>query len=379
MLFADSETQKLLRNTGRAYLADRFPWERLYALERGDAQLTSEELKGLAEMGWLGLLVPQSAGGGGLSLLEAAVVIDELGYAGVPVPITAGSVAAYLLTDAASHGLNVHDHLVALAAGSRLYTVAEASRRRGRGEAPLAVSGARLVGSLSQVPFGQMADFVLAPLAMDGEPAFAALPLEGTRRQPVRLLDRPSYCDVHFDGDIPPSTAVLARGDEAQSLHERCDALITALSLIEMAGMMQRVLEMTAEYISNRVQFGQPIGKFQAARHRAAELLMQTETTRWTAYHALWRFQEDPSDSREIWLAKHWAIRAADRVFQVSHLLHGGVGVGTDYPLHLFTQGIAAFAVRAGAMNEIVARTVESMNFRTARAAGPAVTAEPQP
>src|SRR3546814_17172535 len=73
--------------------------------------------------------------------------------------------------------------------------------------------------------------------------------------------------------------------------HERCDALNTALSLIESAGLMQRVLEMTGEYISNRVQFGQPIAKFQAARHHAADLLMQAESTRWTAYHALWSFQ----------------------------------------------------------------------------------------
>jgi alkylation response protein AidB-like acyl-CoA dehydrogenase len=127
--------------------------------------------------------------------------------------------------------------------------------------------------------------------------------------------------------------------------------------------MMQRILELTSSYISNRVQFGQPVAKFQAARHRAAELLMQTETTRWAAYHALWRVQEDPSDSGEVWLAKNWAVRAADRVYQICHLLHGGVGMGIEYPLHLFSLGVAAFAVRGGTMNEMVDRTIESMNL----------------
>ncbi len=92
---------------------------------------------------------------------------------------------------------------------------------------------------------------------------------------------------------------------------------------------------------------------------------MQADTTRWIAYHALWRFQEEPADTKEIWLAKHWAVRAAERVYEISHLLHGGVGVGIEYPLHLYTQGVAAFAVRGGTMNEMVARTVESMSLRS--------------
>jgi len=127
--------------------------------------------------------------------------------------------------------------------------------------------------------------------------------------------------------------------------------------------MMQRILEMTCEYITNRVQFGQPVAKFQAARHRAAEMLMKTETSRWAAYHALWRFQRNPSDSEGVWLAKNWAIRGAELVYQNSHMLHGGIGVGVEYPLHLYTQGIVSLIVRGGTMNEMVARTVDSLNL----------------
>src|SRR6266581_9779062 len=97
MLFADSETQKLIRDTARSVLRDRYPWERLYALERGDAALSAEDLKEFAALGWLGLLAPESAGGSGASLLETAVVIEELGYAGVPAPISAANVASQVL------------------------------------------------------------------------------------------------------------------------------------------------------------------------------------------------------------------------------------------------------------------------------------------
>jgi alkylation response protein AidB-like acyl-CoA dehydrogenase len=156
---------------------------------------------------------------------------------------------------------------------------------------------------------------------------------------------------------------VLATGADALALHEQCDALTTAFTTIELAGMMQRVLELTTEYITGRIQFGQPIAKFQAARHRASELLMSTDMTRWAGYHAIWRFQEDSADTEEIWLAKHYAARAADPVYQHSHMLHGGVGVGTEYPLHLLTQGIIALAVRGGSLNELTERAIQSRDL----------------
>jgi alkylation response protein AidB-like acyl-CoA dehydrogenase len=197
----------------------------------------------------------------------------------------------------------------------------------------------------------------------------ALLPLSAAHREPVRVLDRADYCDVRFEETLADGVTLLVEGSAAAEMRNRLDALSTAFGVIELAGLMQRVTEMTAEYISNRVQFGQPIAKFQAARHHAADMLMQTQTARWTAYHALDRFETDPADTSEIWLAKHWAVRAAQVVFELAHLLHGGVGVGTEYPLHLLTQGVAAWAVRAGDMDEVVARINEGMRLRSAPSA----------
>ncbi len=371
MEFRDSETQKLLRDTVRSYLADKYPWERLFAIGSGEAPLTGADMKEFANLGWLGLLVPESAGGAGGSLLEAAVIIDEFGYAAVPAPLTFSNIAADLLKYAPSNK-DVQDHLASLAKGERLYVVSEATRRRGRlaywretTRSPLSASGGKISGTLPLVPFADMADYVLAPLEVEGEPGFALVALEGADREQVKLVDRPNYFNVHLDGANAGDSLILATGEQAEELHERSDALVTVLSSIELAGMMQRVLEMTGHYISNRVQFGQPIATFQAARHRAAEMLMKAETTHWSAYHALWRFQQDPSDTKEIWLTKHWAIRAADVIFSNGHMLHGGVGVGIEYPLHLFTRGIVSFAIRGGGMNEIVARTIDSLDLRT--------------
>lgn len=367
MLFADSETQKLLRDTTRSFLRDRYPWDRLYALERGEAQLSPDDLKEFAQLGWLGLIAPETTGGGGASLLDAAVVVEEVGYAGVPAPVSTTNLAADLLASAPSPE-NVR-HLLDLTGGVRLYTVAEGNRRTEQGDPAPSLSGGRLNGHLSLVPFGGVADYAVAPLTADGATAMALLPLEAARREPVRVLDRADYCDVRFEDAPAHGTLVLAEGARAEEMRKRFDALSTGFGLVELAGLMQRVTEMTAEYISNRVQFGQPIAKFQAARHHAADMLMQTQTARWAAYHALDRFEQDPSDTAEIWLAKHWAIRASQAVFELAHLLHGGVGVGTEYPLHLLTQSVAAWAVRAGDMNEMVSSINGSLGLAGAPSA----------
>jgi len=359
MRFADSETQRLLRSTARSYLAEAYPWQRLFRFERGEERHSGQSLGELAGLGWFGLIAPEAAGGGA-TLLDAAVVIEELGYAGVPSPVATANVAAYLLSGA---GQEVEGLLAKLATGERLIAVSEASRRQASGGAAVVAAGGRLNGTLPLVPFAEVSASVLAPLVIDGEAALAALPLAKAELEPVELIDRRGYAHAQFRDADTSDMLVLATGAASAGLRERCDALVTAFALVELAGLMQRALELTTAHITTRQQFGQPIAKFQAARHRAAELLMQVETTRWAAYHALWRFQEDPQDTDEVWLAKHWAARAADRVFQHSHMLHGGVGVGTEHPLHLFTQGVAAFAVRGGTMSEMVARTLDSLRL----------------
>lgn len=362
MQFADSETQRLLRDTARSYLAAKFHWERLLEMEASGAGLTDAELAGFGELGWFGLVAPESAGGGGISLLEAAVVVEEFGYAAVPSPVATNIVAGYVLALAGDTG----EQLAAVASGARLHTVSEASRRHAssaNAHSTVTITDGRIDGVVAQAPFAGLAHAVLTPAVVDDAPAFVGLPLAAARLEPVELLDRSGYANICFEDASAAGYTVLATGERAEALYEQCAALLTALALIEQAGMMQRTLEMTTEYISHRVQFGQPIGKFQAARHRAAELLMQVETTRWAAYHALSRFQDDPDDTHEIWLAKHWAVRAVDRVYQNAHMLHGGVGVNMEYPLHLLTQALTASAVRGGTMDEMVERTLEALDL----------------
>ncbi len=276
MQFSNSETQQLLQTTARSYLQETFPWDRLYTLEANEDQLSRQDVAGLAELGWMALIAPEASGGGGASLLEAAIVVEELGYAAVPAPVAVSNVAASVLQKAGAS-----DQLADLVGNKRTYTLSDGVRRLRPTSEGLSASGGKINGTLPLVAFAAISDVVLTPLTIDGEPAFAALPLSDLEQEPVKLLDRTSYANVRFDNVPLDGANVLATGPDAEALHEQCDALSTAFTTIELAGMMRRVLELTTEYITGRIQFGQPIGKFQAARHRAAELLMSTEMTRW--------------------------------------------------------------------------------------------------
>ncbi len=352
MRFEDSETQKLLRTTVRSFLADRFPWERLYAIENAEGEPNSEDLKSFAYLGWLGLLAPTAEGGAGLLLFEAAVVIDEFGYAGAPSSVAISNIVADALarlTDAAAQ-----EHLGLLTQGKAQYTL---------GSGSLALKGGKLRGTLQLVPYGKTADLVLTALNVDGEPGIGLVRAGAGRATPLRILDRRSYADIDFDGASKADVLVLATGNEARAVCERCRVLVAGFSVVEMAGLLTRIKELTGEYISNRVQFGQPIAKFQAARHHAADLLAAAETTRWAAYHALWQLDRDPEETTGIWLARHWAIRAARQAVELTHLLHGGVGVGLEYPLHLLTQSLVSLAVRGGTLDEVTERALASLEL----------------
>ncbi|HXG41678.1 MAG TPA: acyl-CoA dehydrogenase family protein [Dehalococcoidia bacterium] len=365
MQFADSDTQRLLRETARAYFRDRYPLERLLALERGEVALERSDLGEYAQLGWLGLLVPEAEGGAGASLLDAGVLVEEAGYAAVPTPLPQAFVASYVLLRAAARQEALREHLRRLAKGDGFYGVAYSDygwRPRDGGDGPgVTLRDGRLQGQLLLVPFAHLLDWVVAPIADGGAPALALLPLAAAQREHQHLVDMRPVCRVLFEGVPLGDGAVIARGEEARRLQEEMEALVAALANVEMAGIMHRVTAMTSEYISNRIQFGRPIATFQAARHRAAEMYTMAETVRWAAYHSLWEFERDPATASDVWKAAYWTAEAARSVFTNAHMLHGGIGVSLEHPLHLFTHALMSLPVLEGGQDGMVRRIAEAV------------------
>jgi alkylation response protein AidB-like acyl-CoA dehydrogenase len=153
---------------------------------------------------------------------------------------------------------------------------------------------------------------------------------------------------VTFSGVQVPLSDVLGAVDNGWPLIEITLQKATAIQCVETVGVMQQELAMTAEYTSNRVQFGRPIGSFQAVQHRLADMLTDVEGARWLAYRALSLLSNGLSAPREVAIAKAWASDACQRVAYSAQHLHGGIGMDLDYDLHFYFEWAKARQLSLG-------------------------------
>ena len=145
-----------------------------------------------------------------------------------------------------------------------------------------------------------------------------------------------------------PAT-LLARGDEARAACERAVLVATALTAIEQVGGSQRMLDVTVAHVSTRIQFGQPVGAFQAVKHRCANMFIQLELARSVAYHAIWALEESVDDvCLATSLAKAVASEAFSMVSGSAIQLHGGLGFTWEQDPQLYYKRAAASAVELG-------------------------------
>jgi alkylation response protein AidB-like acyl-CoA dehydrogenase len=124
---------------------------------------------------------------------------------------------------------------------------------------------------------------------------------------------------------------------------------------------------MTAAYLSEREQFGRPLGKFQAVQQRVADAYIDVEAMRWTMWQASWLIDEGVPASDEVAIAKYWAAEGGHRVLAAAQHLHGGIGVDIEYPLHRYTLGAKHLELTLGGSSRHLARLGASMAAKGGR------------
>ena len=110
----------------------------------------------------------------------------------------------------------------------------------------------------------------------------------------------------------------------------------------EMLGSIERVLEITVEYVKTRVQFGRPVGSFQAVQHHCANMAVDVESARYISYQAAWKLGTGEPGVREVAAAKAWVSNVAQRVCALAHQCHGAIGFTSEYDLQMFTRAVKA-------------------------------------
>jgi hypothetical protein len=340
--FSFSAEQEAIRDLARRIFSERTSDERTQELERSGAWWDAELWGELVKANLAGLALPEDVGGSGFGVLEAALVLEELGRHLAPVPLFASllggmPLAAFgseaqrrrWLAPAASEGLVLSAALVE--AGS-------AEPARPRVTARPDGSHFRLDGVKECVPAGGLAGLVLVPARTGhGVGVFLVEPdAPGVTLETQIATNREPQARLSLDGARVGADALLGdprRGAEiVEWILERALVGLCAIQL----GVAEEALRRSAEYTKARKQFGRPIASFQAVSMRVADAWIDLEAMRSTLLQAAWRVAEGLPAQAEVAAAKWWASRGGQRIAHTAQHLHGGIGADVDYPIHRF-------------------------------------------
>ena len=335
-----SDEQELLRGSVREFLERECPLARTREIAEGDLPFPADLWKAMAQLGWMGLALPEACGGAGLGPIEQAVVLEEMGRVLLPGPYFATVVLA---AGAIAEGGSEEQQrrlLPSIARGERAASLAllEAGGRWDAAgvqmEARAAGSGFRLTGAKRFVPEADAAG-LLVVAARTGGAGEAGVTLfcvdpeaPGVTRRRIAFGDLTRRVhEVRFDGVALGREAVLGGVGGAWPVLERLlDRARVALAA-EMTGAASRVLEMSVSFARTREQFGRPIGSFQAIQHKCADMLLQLEGARSATWYAAWTLAEGEPDAHlAACMAKAWCSEAFARVAGDGIQIHGGLG-----------------------------------------------------
>jgi alkylation response protein AidB-like acyl-CoA dehydrogenase len=358
------EEQQMLAKTARGFVSEKSPVSRMRRLrDSGDATGFSRELwSEMGELGWLGLELPEAHGGLGLGFFDLCVVLEEAGRKLMPEPFV-----STLLLGAGALRLGGTEaqkaaHLPAIAEGARIVTLAfeEAGRRfDGAHAATVArrvAGGYELRGAKAQVLDGHVADVLIgtATVTADGGEGGLGLFLVDPKANGVRItrqsrVDSRNVASVTLDAVRVTADAALGEPGRAEGLlSDVLDRAAIGLSA-EMLGGAEQAFADTVGYLKERVQFGVPIGSFQALQHRAARLFIEHELCRSAVLAAARAGDVAPALVPQLAaLAKARASETFLHVAKEAIQMHGGIGMTDEHDIGFYLKRAQAAAVAFG-------------------------------
>jgi alkylation response protein AidB-like acyl-CoA dehydrogenase len=362
MDFSLSEEQELLRNSARDFLSTECPKSVVKEIEASELGYSPELWRKMAALGWMGLMLSESYGGAELSLLDLAVLFEEFGRAAMPSPMFCNTVAALAIAEFGTEEQK-KSILTRTATGDLILTIALAEPEVNYDPSFVATravprdGGFAITGTKLLVPYAHVAAYLLIVARTEGNPGdksgLTVFIVESKAPgivvlPPMDTIAREKQCEVQLDNVSVSSSNVLGSLHEGLSLVESILRKATAIQCAEMVGGAQQALEITADHDKTRIQFGRPLGTFQAVQHRLADMFIDINGARWVTYQAVWRLSDGLPAEREVAIAKAFANIACQRITSSAQHLHGGIGVDVDYDLHYYYRRAKAFELSLG-------------------------------
>jgi acyl-CoA dehydrogenase len=343
MDFIHNDSQRELAALSRTILTDRVTPERLREVEAGGDRFDPRLWADLAGAGILAAALPEPLGGAGVGLLEQCSVLAEIGRAVAPVPYLASAVLG--AGAVARFGTPGQQRRWAAPAG-RGELVLTAALAEEDGDDPRAPAASAeqaaghwlLSGIKTAVPAGPRADLMLVPArTAQGITVFLVAPADpGVALEPQQMTDGDAAGRLELAGVELGDDRVLGSPAAGTEITDWLVSRGTVGLCAQQFGVVERALELTSAYAKSRMQFGRPIGSFQAVAQRLADAYIDVEAVRLTMWQAAWRLSAGLPCETEVATAKFWAADAGHRVAHTAVHVHGGVGIDTDHPLHRY-------------------------------------------
>jgi alkylation response protein AidB-like acyl-CoA dehydrogenase len=344
-----TETQQMLKQGVEDFIERDAPKTTLIELQQTARGYSEKIWSTAAEVGWLGMLIPEQYGGSGSELTDAAVVFEALGKGAVPGPLfSSGVLAAQILTQAGSDEQK-SSYLPRIAAGEIICTFALTEPDYSWG-----LSGVRmrpnengndfvLNGTKLFVYDGHVADYIITAVRTgDGEDDVSLLLVDtSTPGVSTRRLEgfTSSESAVVFNDVRVPKSALIGEINGVSRALDRAIEKATPILCAYNVGGAQAVFDLSVQYSRDRAQFGRPIGRFQFVQNHVVQLVNHLDAARWTTYEALWKLDSGRSDATTaVHLAKAVTSEGFRQACDYAHEVHAGTGVMREYGLTLYTR-----------------------------------------
>lgn len=379
MNFEFSDDQKQLRDQARRYLAEHSPPKAVRAVLEGQPPYDKSPYdkalwKGLAEMGFLGVAIPEEFGGAGAGHLELCVIAEEIGRVLAPVPFAS---TIYLAAEAimlAGSDAQKKKWLPKIASGEAIGTLAQFEGAGNPSPKAINVSGAlgTVSGTKKPVADGAIADFaiVAARTASTGRETDIGLFIveldgAGVTRAALSNID-PAHgqAEITFD---KAKAEPLGAANEGWNILTRVLDRAAVLMAFEQVGGADRALEMGRDYALERVAFGRPIGSFQAVKHLLADMYVSATLARSNCYYGAWALSTDAGELAEAAAgARVSATQAFLHCAKNNNQVHGGMGFTWEFDCHLYYRRANALALALGSLSYWENQLIDRMRLRNA-------------
>lgn len=375
MDLALTEEQEMLKKMARDFFTVESPKTFVRQMEKDERGYTPEFWQKMAEVGFLGLPFPEKYGGGGGSFLDLAVLLEEMGRACTPGPFFSTVVLAGLTILDAGSEEQKNFFLPQISQGKLILTLALTEPSASYKPKDIQLKAIKrgenyiLNGTKLFVPDAHISDYIITVARTkettnpeEGITLFI-LPAktQGISFTLLKTIASDKLCEVVFKDVVVSGNDILGEEDKGWEIVKRTLDRATVAKCCEMVGGAQQVLEMTVAYAKERVQFGRPIGSFQAIQHYCANMLIDVDGSRFVTYQAAWMLSKGIPCRKEISIAKAWTSEAYRRVCALGHQIHGAIGFTMDHDMQLYYRRAKAAEVTFGDADfhrEIVAQEI---------------------